>query len=121
MTTQEIANHYYELANQSNWAEIQKEFHDENIINREPEHVAERGMQVETKGRAALWAKSAANREMIQTIHTQTCSKPLVAGDFFTLVLTRDMTLKNGPRVQKEEVGVFQVKNGKIIQEQFFY
>jgi hypothetical protein len=121
MTTQEVANRYYELACQSKWLEIQDELHDDNVICQEPEHVASRGVQVMTKGREAVKAKSIANRGMIETIHSQYCSEPIVGGNFFSVVLKRDVTFKNKPRMELEEICVFQVAEGKIISEQFFY
>lgn len=121
MTTQEVANRYYELANQSKWTEIQDELHDANVLSKEPQHVAAMGLQVETRGREALKAKGQANREMMEALHSQYCGEPVVAGDFFSLVLRRDVTFKGRPRAQKEEIGVFHVQNGKIISEEFFY
>jgi hypothetical protein len=121
MTTQEVANRYYELAGQSKWLEIQDELHADTVRCKEPEHVASRGIQVLTEGREAVRAKSVANREMIETIHSQYCSEPIVAGNFFSLALKRDVTFKNKPRMQLEEIGVFQVTEGKIVSEEFFY
>jgi hypothetical protein len=121
MTTQEVANRYYELASQSKWIEIQEELHDDNVISQEPEHAASRGIQVMIKGREAVKAKATANRETIDTIHSQFCSEPVVAGNFFSLGLKRDVTYKGRPRVQLEEICVFQVKEGKIVLEQFFF
>ena len=121
MTTQEVANQYCELARQNKWREIQEAFHDEDIICQEPEHVALRGMQVITKGKKAVEAKTKASREMIETIHSQYCSEPIVAGDVFSVSLKRDITLMNKSRMAMEEIGVFQVKGGKIVSELFFY
>jgi len=121
MTTQEIANRYYELAGQGKWTEIQDELHDDQVICQEPEHAVSRGLQVITKGREANKAKSAANREMIETLHHQYCSEPIVAGSFFSVVLKRDVTFRNRPRTNIEEICVFQVTGGKIVREQFFY
>ena len=121
MTTQKVANRYYELACQSKWIEIQDELHGANVICQEPEHAALRGVQVMTKGREAVKAKSIANREMIDTIHSQYCSEPIVAGNFFSVTLKRDVTFKNRPRINLEEICVFQVTEGKIVSEQFFY
>ena len=121
MTTQEIANRYYELASQGKWTEIQDGFHADNVISQEPEHAASRGVQVITKGKEAIKAKSVANRQKIEAVHSQYCSEPTVAGDFFTVVLKRALTFKNGPRMDTEEICVFQVKEGKIVLEQFFY
>jgi hypothetical protein len=121
MTTQEVANRYYELASQSKWIEIQEELHDDSVISQEPDHAASRGIQVLIKGREAVRAKTMANREMIEAIYSQSCSVPTVAGNFFSLGLKRDATYKNRPRAQSEEICVFEVKEGKIVSEQFFY
>ena len=121
MTTQEVANRYYELACVSKWTEIQDELYDDNVICQEPEHAALRGVQVMTIGRDAVKAKSIANREMIETLHSQYCSEPIVAGNFFSLALKREVTFRNKPRMKAEEICVFQVGEGKIVSEQFFY
>lgn len=121
MTTQEVATRYCELASQGRWTEIQDQLHDDNVICQEPEHAALRGVQVITKGKDAVKAKSVANREMIETLHSQYCSEPIVAGDFFTVALKREVTFKGKPRMTREEICVFQVTNGKIVSEQFFY
>ncbi|MEO8474802.1 MAG: SnoaL-like domain-containing protein [Chryseolinea sp.] len=121
MTTKEIANKYYELASKGQWLEIMEKFHDDKIVCQEPEHVAQRGVPVITEGKEANKTKSIANRERIETIHSQQCSEPLVAGTFFTLTLKRDVTFKPNQRMQLEEVGVFEVKGDKIVLEKFFY
>lgn len=121
MTTQEVANRYYELAKENNWPQILEELCSAALVNIEPEHVTARGIHPITKGLDAIKAKGIANREMIEAIHSQYCSVPLVAAGFFSVMLSRDFTFKGQPRMQKEELGVFEVKDGKIISEQFFY
>lgn len=121
MTTQEVANRYCELANQNKWPEILDELCGQYLINKEPEHVTARGIPTTTTGLENVKAKGIANRTMIEAVHSQHCSAPLVAGNFFTVVLSRDITFKGRPRMQAEELGVFQLMDGKIIAEQFFY
>ena len=121
MTTKEIANKYYELACQNKYVEIQDEYYGDNVISVEPEHAALKGMQIVTKGKPAVVAKGVAFRELREELHSQSCSEPLVGGDFFSVILKRDITFKNKSRVQLEEIGIFQVSEGKIILEQFFY
>jgi len=121
MTTQQVANRYYELAAQNNWPAILDELCSANLVNKEPEHVTARGIQPVTTGLEAVKAKGIANREMIEAVHSQHCSAPLVAGNFFTVVLSRDVTFKGMPRTTKEEIAVFEINDGKIISEQFFY
>ena len=121
ITTQEAANRYCELAKQNKWTEILDELCGQDLMNKEPEHVIARGIQPTTKGLDAIKAKGDANRKMIEEIHSQHCSAPLVAGNFFTVVLSRDITLKGKPRMNLEEIAIFELKDGKIISEQFFY
>jgi len=121
MTTQEVASRYYELANQNKWPEILEELCGQELINKEPEHVTARGIPPTTTGLENVKAKGIANRAMIETVHSQQCSDPLVAGNFFTVVLSRDVTYKGRPRMLLEELAVFQLSEGKIIAEQFFY
>lgn len=121
MTTTEVASRYYELAKQSKWPDILDELCSSDLMNIEPEHVSARGIQPVTTGLDAIKAKGIANREKIEAIHSQHCSEPLVAGNFFTVVLSRDVTFKGMPRMTKEEIAVFEIKDGKIIMEQFFY
>ena len=121
MTTQEVANRYCQLAKENNWAAILDELCSPELLNREPEHVIARGITITTHGLDKVKAKGIANRAMIEEIHSQHCSAPLVAGNFFTVVLSRDITFKGKPRMHLEEIAIFEIKEGKIIVEQFFY
>jgi hypothetical protein len=121
MTTQEVAVSYYELACQNKWNEIHDNFHDENIVQREPEQGVPAGIQPITRGKAAVKQKSDAHRAMIEAIHSRHTSEPQVAGNFFTIVLKRDVTYKGRPRAHSEEIAVIEVKEGKIVSETFFY
>ncbi|MDO6433649.1 nuclear transport factor 2 family protein [Flavitalea sp. BT771] len=121
MTTQEVAFRYYELACQNKWNEIQETLHDESIISREPENRAPAGIETITRGKVAVKVKTDTHRAMIETMHSRHTSEPLVAGNFFTTVLKRDVTYKGRPRAISEEIAVIEVKNGKIVSETFFY
>lgn len=121
MTTQEIATRYQELANQRKFIEIQDNLYHEDVICQEPDKAASMGMAVLTHGREAIKAKGIARRAAIETVHSYTCSDPLVAGEFFSAVLKQEVTFKGKPRLALEEIGIFHVKDGKVIREQFFY
>ena len=121
MTTQQVADRYYELAKQNKWVEIWQELYSPDCVNREPEHAAAQGVPTVTKGMEAIAAKSKARREMIEEIHSQFCSQPVVGGNFFSASMGREVTFKGRPRVKLDEVAVFEVKDGKIVLEQFFY
>jgi hypothetical protein len=121
MTTQEAAASYQELATQRKFIEIQDTLYDEDVVCQEPEKAASMGMAVFTHGREAVKAKGIARRATIETSHAYIVSDPIVAGEYFSVVLKQDVTFKGKPRMTLEEIGVFHVKDGKIVKEQFFY
>lgn len=121
MTTQQVADRYYELAQQNKWPEIWEELYSADCVNREPEHALAMGVPTVTKGMDAIRAKSQARREMIEAIHSQFCSAPVTGGNFFSAAMGREVTFKGKPRMKLDEIAVFEVKDGKIVLEQFFY
>lgn len=55
-------------------------------------------------------------------VHATKVSEPLVADNHFTVKFWMDTTHKpSGHRSQMNELAVYQVKDGKIWREQFFY
>ena len=121
MTTQELANRYFELFQQRQVAEIYEQFYSADIVCTEPEHALAIGVPTVTQGITAVLAKSKARQETIAQVHSFFCSEPVVGGDYFSVAMGRDMTLKTGQRVQLAEIAVFGVKDDKIISETFFY
>jgi hypothetical protein len=59
--------------------------------------------------------------EMVVEMHSGEVSDPIVAGSFFSLIIKNDITFKEQRRSKIEEVCVYEVKNEKIVKEQFFY
>jgi len=57
MTTQDVAQRYYELAKQNERTKIQDELYGEHVVSQEPEHAVAMGMQTITKGLEAVKAK----------------------------------------------------------------
>jgi len=121
MTTQELANRYYDLFQQRQVAEIYEQLYSTDIVCTEPEHALAMGVPTITTGIEAVLAKSKARLEIIEEVHSFFHSEPVVGGNYFSLAMGRDMTLKNGQRVQLAEIAVFGVKDDKIITETFFY
>ncbi len=48
-------------------------------------------------------------------------SEPVVAGNFFTVSMALAMTFEGRGRVTMDELPVFEVDDGRIVTEQFFY
>jgi len=59
------------------------------------------------------------------TTHSAQYQGPYPHGDRFIVLMKHDVTAKIGPMAGKrmtfEEAGLYTVKNGKIVQEEFFY
>ena len=121
MTTQELANRYYELFEKRQVPEIYQQLYSADIVCTEPEHALAMGIPTVTKGIEAVLAKSKARLELIAEVHSFFSSEPVVGGDYFSLAMGRDMTFKNGQRVHLAEIAVFGVKDDKIVSETFFY
>src|ERR1700750_2552559 len=120
MTTQELASKYYQLFINRQVSEIYENLYTTDIVCTEPEHSLAMGVPTETKGIEAVLAKSKARQETIAEVHSFFNTEPVVGGDYFSVAMGRDMTLKNGQRLQMAEIAVFGVKDDKIISETFF-
>lgn len=118
MTTQEVANKLVAYMRQGQMLDAQTELYADDIVCIEPEG----GMAPHyTKGKAAVAEKGKQFAAMIEERHGSSCSDPVVGGDFFSLSMMLDATMKGMGRMQLNEICVYQVKNGKIVFEQFFF
>jgi limonene-1,2-epoxide hydrolase len=117
MTTQEVADRFYELAQQGKFDQIQDELYDENVKSVEPAHSNWQNIQglEKVKEKAKQW------QDMTEEMHGGYTNKPQVAGNFFACVMGMDVTLKGQERMKMDEIAVYEVSDGKIVLEQFFF
>ena len=73
------------------------------------------------EGKAAIIEKNDKWFEMVKEFHECEVTDPLIAGAFFTCQMTVDVSFYGHKRMQLNEVCVYQVEDGKIVSEQFFY
>jgi ketosteroid isomerase-like protein len=118
MTTQEIAQRFQELAQQGNWALIQEELFSDDAESIEPTHSP--GLQ-SAKGKDALKQKGEMFNAMVEEMHGGWSSEPVVAGNHFAVAMGMDVTMKGQGRSKMDEIALYEVKDGKIVKEQFFY
>ena len=121
MTTQEVAKRYMELEKQGKSTDIVTELYGDNILSIEPEHAAASGMPTRLEGIEAIKAKGKAFSEAIEEVHGGYCGDPIVVGNYFTMAMGMDVTMKGQQRMKMDEIAVFGVADGKIVFEQFFY
>nr|WP_245925670.1 SnoaL-like domain-containing protein [Algibacter marinivivus] len=72
-------------------------------------------------GKQHVWEKSKQWLDNVVEFHGGEISDPVVADNHFTSKMSFDVTFKDRGRQQMEEVCVFEVNDGKIVNEQFFY
>ena len=118
MTTQEIAKRFYELAREGKWDQIQNELFSKDARSIEPPK--SQGLQSVT-GLDKIKEKARQWEAMVQEVHGGFCNEPQVAGNYFTCTMGVDLTMKGQSRTKMDEVALYEVKDGKIASEQFFY
>jgi hypothetical protein len=118
MTTKEIAKKLKKYCEQGKFEEAQKELFAKDAISIEP--MAGGGFDKETRGLDAIIKKGYKWNEMVSATHSLEVSEPIIAGNTFSLTMRMDVTTKDRGRQDLTELCVYQVKDGKIISEQFF-
>lgn len=118
MTTQQIAARLTELCRQGQFETAQKELYADDAVSKEPYETPE--FEKETKGLDAILEKGKKFESMVEEMHGGDVSEPVVADNSFAFVMTMDATMKGKGRMKMSELCVYEVKDGKIISEQFF-
>jgi hypothetical protein len=118
MTTQDVANRFQELARQGNWAQIQEELYAENAVSIEPDDSP--GLK-SVQGKQAIKQKGEEFNQMTEEIHGGYSTDPVVAGRFFSVAMGMDCTMKGMGRMKMDEIAVYEVKDGQIVKEHFFF
>lgn len=118
MTTQQVANKLWELCKAGKWHQAQKELYSSKVWSQEPQGASPRFVQG-TKGikqKGEWWAKNV-------KVHSMNAAKPTVAGNWISMKFAMETQnkAKGSPKVQSEEIAMYNVKDGKIVSEQFFY
>lgn len=118
MTTQEVSDRFNELAQTGQWDAIQDELYADNVVSIEPANTP--GLQ-NAAGIEAIKEKGKQFGEMVEEMHGGYSNQPIVAGNHFALAMGMDVTMKGQGRMQMHEIAVYEVNDGKIVKEQFFY
>ncbi len=117
-TTAAVANRFHELAQSGQWDVIQDELFAGNAVSIEPENST---LLRSAEGIEAIKKKGKQFGEMLEEMHGGYSNAPQVAGNHFAVAMGMDVTMKGMGRMQMDEIAVYEVKDGKIAREQFFY
>ena len=117
MNTEEVAQKVVELVRKQAWHEALDTLYDKGIVSVEARTMD--GSSPETSGIKGVRGKVDWWLENMQ-VHSFQANGPFVAQDRFVVQYDADVTDKNSKaRRQLSEVGVYTVKNGKIVREEF--
>ncbi len=117
MKTEEVAKKVVELVRKQAWYEALDTLYDDDIVSVEafsmsggsPETREKEGV----RGKIDWWVNA-------MEVHSFDASEPFVAHDRFVVQYDADVTDKSSKQRRKlSEVGVYTVKNGKIVREEF--
>lgn len=117
MTTTEVANRLVSLCRENKNLQAIDELYASNIQSLEPAGTPNE----KTEGFEAVKAKTEGFFASVKEAHGGSVSDPIVAGDFFSVQMDMDITFHEMGRIQMNELCVYQVADGKIVTEQFFY
>jgi hypothetical protein len=118
MTTQEIAARFNELAQQEKWFEIQDEFFADDVKSIEPPHAQYLHY---AEGKAAVRQKGEDFVGKIREVHGVYTTQPVIGGNHFSVGRGMDLTVEGFGRIKIDQVMLYEVKDGRIVLEQFFY
>ena len=115
MNTLDLAKAFTDMCAKGELEAAGKKFWSDDVVSREPMT----GDMAELKGRKAVEGKTQwwnANHE----VHDLKVEGPYVHGDQFVVRFKSDVTPKGQKRVHLDEVGLYTVRNNKIVEECFF-
>jgi hypothetical protein len=118
LTTQDVARRFNELAQQEKWFEIQDEFFADDVKSIDPPNSPYFG---NAEGKSQVRKKGEDFVKRIEAFHGGRTTEPLVIGNHFTVGRSKDMTVQGHGRIQINQIMLYEVKDGKIVLEQFFY
>jgi hypothetical protein len=120
MDIKSIANRLVELCRAGKFEQAQEELYASDVVSIEPEGLPP-GALGNARGLPAIIEKGRQFRAAIEAVHGSSVSEPVVARNWFSVALMLDLTFKGRGRTKFEEICVFHVRDGKVVQEQFFY
>jgi hypothetical protein len=117
----QIANFLVEQCQNKNFCAVMERFYADNIVSVEPITLQGQTSPI-TEGLPAVLAMSQ-HWEADNEVHSCTVSQPIITGSHFAVTMQLDVTCKSmgNARFTMEEIAVYEVQNGKIVRQQFFY
>ena len=117
-TTTEVAARFNELAKEGKFDVVQDELYADNAVSIEPSNSP--GLK-SVEGLEGIKQKGKTFNESVEEMHGGYSTDPVIAGNHFSVAMGMDATMKGMGRIKMDEIAVYEVKDGKIVKEQFFF
>jgi ketosteroid isomerase-like protein len=119
MTTLEVGNKLVALCREGKFDQAMESLYHKDIVSVEAAEMP--GMPREMRGLQAVLGKGKWWNDNHE-VHSATTDGPFPHDDRFAVRFVFDVTRKGaGQRFKMEEVGVYTVRDGKIVREEFYY
>lgn len=117
MNTEEVANKLVELCRKGEWMKALDDLYTKDIVSVEAQEMENMPAEMhgidQVRGKTEWWEKN-------MEVHSAKVSGPFVARDTFVVQFDIDVTDKTSKkRMQMSEVGIYNVKDGKVAREEF--
>jgi hypothetical protein len=118
LTTQQVADRFNELAKEEKWFVIQDELFADDVRSIDPDHSP---YFKNAAGKATVRRKGEEFVNRIEAVHGRYTTEPIVASNHFVVGRKVDITVQPHGRIQIDQLMMYEVRDGKIVLEQFFY
>jgi len=117
MNTQEVADKLVAYCREGKNIDAINELYSDDVVSTEPS-----GSHFEfAQGKEAILAKNQQWYDSVEEVHSIEIGDPIIAGNTFACTMDMDVTYKGAGRMGMSEIAVYQVKDGKIVTDQFYY
>lgn len=118
MSTKEVAESLVRFCRQGQFKDAINELYHNDIVSVE----VRAGVRIESKGIEAIKEKAQQFDADCEKIIVFTCSDPVVSDHHFSVAMNMQAEFKSAPEtVHMSEIALYEVKDGKIIKEEFHY
>lgn len=118
MTNQEIANRLYELCKQGQFATAQDELYSPEATSTESNM---RGGRETATGLEAIREKGKRFQSMVEEMFGGYTHEPKIFGNYIFMEIGMDVKMKDMERMKMDEICRYEIVDGKIVAEEFYY
>jgi ketosteroid isomerase-like protein len=118
LSTAEVAARFDALAQAEKWFEIQDELFAENVKSIEPAHSP---YMSNAEGKAAVRKKGEHFVSRIRAAHKLHTTPSVISAHHFAVGREMDLVVEGLGDVKINQIMLYEVKDGQIVAEQFFY